>query len=297
MPFDLKLINSDRLDCVARLLIRFDCVRTDHADHAFFAQTKAPGACKCVLVNRHLVASICLLGLYRRILSTSIKRPLIVRQVQSLRCSSPVSRTTALHPSLSLSHSLILILDFVPNRVQMSEDDAFEMMKHLLFHLGLRRQYKPDMSALQVTSAIFFVRRTTPVTISNTCSPPAQMQMYQLTRLLYDHHRDLYEHFERYDVSPTLYAAPWFLTLFASQFPIAFVARLFGKCITRPDPSTLLLVQRVLSLSLSLSLSPSHQTSSSCSAWKPSFAFVCHCWLFTNNRCWHVDRSNSSSRT
>jgi hypothetical protein len=32
----------------------------------------------------------------------------------------------------------------------MPEDDAFEMMKHLLFFLGLRKQYKPDMGALQV---------------------------------------------------------------------------------------------------------------------------------------------------
>ena len=54
-----------------------------------------------------------------------------------------------------------------------------------------------------------------------------QMQFYQLTRLLYDHHRELYEHFEKYEISPVLYSAPWFLTLFASQFPISFVSRLF----------------------------------------------------------------------
>jgi len=52
--------------------------------------------------------------------------------------------------------------------------------------------------------------------------------MYQLSRLLHDHHRDLYHHFEMNDVAPTLYAAPWFLTIFASQFPIGFVARVFG---------------------------------------------------------------------
>ncbi|XP_015784738.1 TBC1 domain family member 4 [Tetranychus urticae] len=86
--------------------------------------------------------------------------------------------------------------------LHMSEDDSFEMMKYLLFYLGLRRQYKPDMSALQ-------------------------MQLYQLTRLLYDFHHDIYEHFDAHDIPPTLYAAPWFLTLFASQFPIGFVARLF----------------------------------------------------------------------
>jgi len=56
-----------------------------------------------------------------------------------------------------------------------------------------------------------------------------QVQMYQLSRLLHDHHKDLYDHFEMNDVAPTLYAAPWFLTVFASQFPIGFVARVFGK--------------------------------------------------------------------
>lgn len=36
----------------------------------------------------------------------------------------------------------------------MSEDDAFEMMKHLLFFLGLRKQYKPDMVGLQVRNQL-----------------------------------------------------------------------------------------------------------------------------------------------
>ena len=53
--------------------------------------------------------------------------------------------------------------------------------------------------------------------------------MYQLSRLLHDHYRDLYNHLERYEIAPTFYAAPWFLTLFASQFPLGFVARVFGK--------------------------------------------------------------------
>lgn len=54
--------------------------------------------------------------------------------------------------------------------------------------------------------------------------------MYQLSRLLHDYHRDLYNHLEEYEIGPSLYAAPWFLTVFASQFPLGFVARVFGKC-------------------------------------------------------------------
>lgn len=54
-----------------------------------------------------------------------------------------------------------------------------------------------------------------------------QIQMYQLSRLLHDYHRDLYNHLEENEISPSLYAAPWFLTLLASQFPLSFVARVF----------------------------------------------------------------------
>ncbi|KAG7265133.1 hypothetical protein CRUP_036825 [Coryphaenoides rupestris] len=51
--------------------------------------------------------------------------------------------------------------------------------------------------------------------------------MYQLSRLLHDYHRGLYAHLEEQEICPSLYAAPWFLTLFASQFPLGFVSRIF----------------------------------------------------------------------
>ncbi|XP_067890411.1 TBC1 domain family member 4 isoform X3 [Heterodontus francisci] len=83
-----------------------------------------------------------------------------------------------------------------------SEEQAFEMLKFLMYDLVFRKQYRPDMMSLQI-------------------------QMYQLSRLLHDYHRDLYNHLEDNEVSPSLYAAPWFLTFFASQFPLGFVARVF----------------------------------------------------------------------
>ncbi|XP_038647357.1 TBC1 domain family member 1 isoform X6 [Scyliorhinus canicula] len=86
--------------------------------------------------------------------------------------------------------------------LHMSEEDAFHMLKFLMYDVGLRKQYRPDMIILQI-------------------------QMYQLSRLLHDYHRDLYCHFEENEISPSLYAAPWFLTVFASQFPLGFVARVF----------------------------------------------------------------------
>ncbi|XP_056244910.1 TBC1 domain family member 4 isoform X4 [Seriola aureovittata] len=86
--------------------------------------------------------------------------------------------------------------------LHMSEEQAFDMLKYLMYDLGIRRQYRPDMVSLQV-------------------------QMYQLSRLLHDYHRELYNHFEEHEICPSLYAAPWFLTLFASQFPLGFVSRIF----------------------------------------------------------------------
>ncbi|CAD5114474.1 DgyrCDS3598 [Dimorphilus gyrociliatus] len=86
--------------------------------------------------------------------------------------------------------------------MHMDEEDAFDTFRYLMFNMGFRRQYRPDMMALQ-------------------------SQMYQLSRLLHDMHPDLHEHLEKHQIAPALYAAPWFLTLFASQFPLGFVARVF----------------------------------------------------------------------
>ncbi|CAJ1052146.1 TBC1 domain family member 1 isoform X2 [Xyrichtys novacula] len=86
--------------------------------------------------------------------------------------------------------------------LHMGEEDAFNMLKFLMFDVGLRKQYRPDMIILQI-------------------------QMYQLSRLLHDYHRDLYSHLEQQEIGPSLYATPWFLTAFASHFPLGFVARVF----------------------------------------------------------------------
>ncbi|XP_023684768.2 TBC1 domain family member 4-like isoform X1 [Paramormyrops kingsleyae] len=86
--------------------------------------------------------------------------------------------------------------------LHMSEEQAFDMLRFLMYGLGFRRQYRPDMVFLQ-------------------------MQMYQISRLLHDYLRDVFNHLECHKVNPCLYAAPWFLTIFASQFPLGFVARIF----------------------------------------------------------------------
>ncbi|KAJ8336038.1 hypothetical protein SKAU_G00393810 [Synaphobranchus kaupii] len=86
--------------------------------------------------------------------------------------------------------------------LHMGEEEAFGMLKFLMYDMGLRKQYRPDMIILQI-------------------------QMYQLSRLLHDEHRELYCHLEQHEIGPSLYAAPWFLTAFASHFPLGFVARVF----------------------------------------------------------------------
>ncbi|KAL8573379.1 hypothetical protein ACOMHN_032394 [Nucella lapillus] len=95
--------------------------------------------------------------------------------------------------------------------MHMEEKAAFELTHHLMMGLNLRKQYCPNMMALQV-------------------------KLYQLMRLIHDHYKDLYTHFEAHEIAPALYATPWFLTLFASQFTLGFVARVFDMIfIQGPD--------------------------------------------------------------
>lgn len=57
-----------------------------------------------------------------------------------------------------------------------------------------------------------------------------QAQFYMLSRLLHDYYKPVYEFLLELEITPTLYAAPWFLTVFASHFPVGFVARVLGEC-------------------------------------------------------------------
>ncbi|XP_055716337.1 TBC1 domain family member 4 isoform X3 [Phlebotomus papatasi] len=86
--------------------------------------------------------------------------------------------------------------------LHLEEADAFEMLKHLMFKRQMRSKYLPDMTVFQ-------------------------RELYQLSRLLKDLIPELYEWLDRNEISPTLYAAPWILTLFSSQFPLGFVTRVF----------------------------------------------------------------------
>lgn len=89
------------------------------------------------------------------------------------------------------------------NLLQCEEEEAFDLLKHLMFRRQMRANYLPDMKQFQ-------------------------LQLYQLSRLIRDQLPELYKWLDANDVSPTLYAAPWILTVFSSQFPLGFVTRIFG---------------------------------------------------------------------
>ena len=54
--------------------------------------------------------------------------------------------------------------------------------------------------------------------------PPPQVRMYQLMALLHEYLPVLHAHLEKHTVSAYLIAASWFLTMFSSQYPFAFVS-------------------------------------------------------------------------
>ncbi|RNA25400.1 TBC1 domain family member 1 isoform X4 [Brachionus plicatilis] len=97
---------------------------------------------------------------------------------------------------------LSFIVGILLIHVNNNEEKAFDLLKFLLVDLNFREQFKPDMVRLQ-------------------------KYMYQFSRFLQENCAEVFNHLENYDLSASLYAAPWFLTLFSSQFQIGFVARVF----------------------------------------------------------------------
>ncbi|RWS29415.1 uncharacterized protein B4U80_10307 [Leptotrombidium deliense] len=86
--------------------------------------------------------------------------------------------------------------------IHADEETSFDLLKHLFIFIGLRKQYIPGMSLMKQLKESF-------------------------SELLKVECPDIYYHFERHGVTLDMYATNWFLTLFASQFPIPFVSRFF----------------------------------------------------------------------
>jgi hypothetical protein len=81
-----------------------------------------------------------------------------------------------------------------------TEKDAFYLLQRFMLNYNFRRHYLPDMEAMQ-------------------------LRLYQLSRLLHDLLPRVFDHLDILNIPPFVYAAPWILTLFASQFPIRFASR------------------------------------------------------------------------
>jgi hypothetical protein len=86
----------------------------------------------------------------------------------------------------------------------LSEEEAFSLMKHLMFQRQMRLNYLPDMKQFQ-------------------------LQLYQLSRLIKDNIPEIYELFDKNDVATTLYASSWMLTVFSSSFELGFVTKVYGE--------------------------------------------------------------------
>ena len=112
------------------------------------------------------------------------------------------------------------------------EEVAFSQLKHLMFVVGLRRQFHPDMTGLQVS-------------------------LYCMTRLLAETDPALYKHLDRLGADPSLYATPWFLTLFAAHFPLGFVCRVLDLVFLEDSASVIIKVGVCLLLELAPSISRS----------------------------------------
>lgn len=103
--------------------------------------------CLCIIYSR---PTRCWTPRYRRTAS---------RNIITTTLESPAS----LSPSASASGLLLLLLQvgycqglsFIAGvlLLHLGEEDAFNMLKFLMFDMGLRKQYRPDMIILQVKSA------------------------------------------------------------------------------------------------------------------------------------------------
>ncbi|KAG5682535.1 hypothetical protein PVAND_011882 [Polypedilum vanderplanki] len=86
--------------------------------------------------------------------------------------------------------------------LHMNENEAFWLLKFLMFDRQLRLNYLPDMKHFQ-------------------------LQLYQMSRLIKDMLPEIHELFEKNEVATTLFASSWMLTIFSSSFELGFVTRLF----------------------------------------------------------------------
>jgi hypothetical protein len=85
---------------------------------------------------------------------------------------------------------------------QMPEEDAFATFVQLMVDYRLREMFKPSMSELGLC-------------------------MYQLECLVQELLPEIHTHFQTQSFHTSMYASSWFLTLFATTFPLNMACRIF----------------------------------------------------------------------
>ncbi|CAG0917956.1 unnamed protein product [Notodromas monacha] len=84
--------------------------------------------------------------------------------------------------------------------MHMDEKSAWDTFLHVLVERDLRSHYVGNLGGLQLC-------------------------LYQLSRLLVDRRPELAQHLDDLSAPPTLYASPWFLSIFTADFPVGFGVR------------------------------------------------------------------------
>ena len=77
-----------------------------------------------------------------------------------------------------------------------------------------------------------------------------QVSLYSMTRLLAETRPGLYRHLDQLEADPSLYATPWFLTLFAANFPLGFVSRVLDLVFLEGTASALVKVSIIFDLTI-----------------------------------------------
>ncbi|KAJ1565164.1 ecotropic viral integration site [Nowakowskiella sp. JEL0078] len=111
--------------------------------------------------------------------------------------------------------------------------------------------YDPEMDeATTFAVLVRLMESTTTPTLNNynmrTLFTPQMQGLHMLLHvhsvLVSRHLPNLHAHFEKHGVTPTMYASPWFLTLFAYSFPLEYVLRIMDVVFVEGARDTLVLV-------------------------------------------------------
>lgn len=84
----------------------------------------------------------------------------------------------------------------------MPEEDAFCLLVQLMNKYELRGHFTPDMNGLH-------------------------LKLYQFDALVQEHLPHVARHMKQQEITSTMYASQWFITLFAYKFPLSLVYRIY----------------------------------------------------------------------